>query len=321
MIASSEHLRQNDNLSPWINRPQPAGRSRRHRRPVLLLASLLLLLAVLAVIWGFLIEPAILTTTRLTVTDPDLPASWDGRVIAFFSDVHVGPAYGVDRLSRLADAVTAAEPDLVLFGGDLIDHRTPTDDAFARSVSDCLSRMRAPWGQYAIAGNHDNRLRAELRLMAGMLEDGGFQLLTNQSVLLDGIWLAGLDESYFGKPDAGLAFSGAGLLPAAGQSEPTGTPDAGKALFRLLMMHQPDVAADLPAGTADLLLSGHSHNGQITFLGRAIITVSQGERYPYGLYHLENGSSLAVSRGLGTVGLAARFCAPPELILITLRRS
>ena len=313
-------MRQNDNLSPWINRSQPTGRSRRRSRPALVLAALLLL-AVLAVIWGFLIEPAILTTTRLTITDPDLPASWDGRVIAFFSDVHIGPAYGVDRLSRLADAVAAAKPDLILFGGDLIDHRTPTDDAFARSVSDCLGRMQSPWGQYAIVGNHDNRLRAELRLMAGMLENGGFQLLINQSVLLDGIWLAGLDESYFGKPDAGLAYSGDGLLLAAGQSEPVGEPDAGKTLFRLLMMHQPDVAADLPAGTADLLLSGHSHNGQITLLGRPIITVSQGERYPYGLYHLENGSSLVVSRGLGTVGLPARFCAPPELILITLRRS
>ncbi len=295
-----------------------SGEPRRRRRrilPGILIFSLIFCLLALA--WGFLIEPRILTVTRLTIADPAIPESWDGTVIAFFSDAHLGPTYPVERLGQVADAMIAARPDLILFGGDLIDHRTPADETYAAAVSACLARMRAPRGQYAIAGNHDNRLRAELNLMKSMLKNGGFQFLDNQSVYIDGLWLGGLEESYFGKPDLQKTFSAAGLT---GDVQTIQEQDLAGA-YRLLLMHQPDYAASLPAGSAGLMLSGHSHNGQITFFGYPIITVSEGTRYAYGLYHLADDSQLVVSRGLGTVGLPARFCAPPELMLITLRRS
>ncbi|MEA4888460.1 MAG: metallophosphoesterase [Clostridiaceae bacterium] len=315
-MKDSVHQRSGSSETPSFVHLASEPRRRRHRIFPRILACCFTL-CLLALAWGFLIEPRILTTTRLTIEDPAIPESWDGAVIAFFSDVHVGTAYPVERLGRVADAVNAARPDLILFGGDLIDHRTPTDDAYAAAVSACLARMQAPRGQYAIAGNHDNRLRAELNLMKSMLKDGGFQFLDNQSVFIDGLWLGGLEESYFGRPDLQKAFSMAGL---AVDSQSVQEQDLAGA-YRLVLMHQPDYAASLPAGSAGLILSGHSHNGQITFFGRPIITVSEGTKYAYGLYHLTNGSQLIVSRGLGTVGLPARFCAPPELMLITLRRS
>lgn len=298
--------------------------AKRRKRRIFPIALLVLLLVVWTLVQAFLIEPHMLTITRLTRTLSDLPESWDGRRIAFFSDTHIGPDYSVEQLNQVADAIIAEAPDLILFGGDLVDHRTPTDEAYEQSVGDVLARMRAPLGQYAISGNHDNRLRAELLLMYRMLDRGGFELLRNESVDLDGIWLGGLEESYFGNPDIDLAYSAEGLIDAdertgtVGESSGDGSfipPD-----FRILLMHQPDFAAEQYVDDANLILSGHSHNGQVTFFGKPLLTVHQGSRYPYGAYTLTERTTLIVSRGLGTVAVAARLFAAPELMIITLSR-
>lgn len=278
-------------------------RCRKWLRRILLGLLALLVIGLMAAAQAFLIEPNVLSVTRLDIVDEQLPANWDGRVIAYFSDVHVGDSYPVSQLDQVARAINQAEPDLILFGGDLVDYRTTFDPGFSASCSEVLGKMQAPLGKYAIIGNHDNRLRAELALAARMLDSGGFKLLINQSVELDGIVLGGMDESYFGQPDLAKTF---------GDSN---------GLWRLLLMHQPDFAATLPADAARLTLSGHSHNGQVTIFGYPPARVYQGEIYPYGLYNLKDGRQLAVTRGLGTVGLRARFWAPPELMLITLRRN
>lgn len=289
---------------------------RKRRLVILLLIFVLVILPLFTAGWAFLIEPGLLSVTRYTVWFDNLPQSWDGRTIAFFSDTHLGTAYMPDRLARVADAMLKEQPDLILFGGDLIDSRTPHDPAFAAEVSRVLASMQAPFGQFAVAGNHDNRLIAEYRYMKSLLEDGGFILLDNQAVIVDDLLIGGLAESYFGRPELDKAFSLEGLLTASQE-----TPDDLSGFFRLLLMHQPDYAAALPAGSADLAFSGHSHNGQITFFGKPIITVYEGSRFPYGLYRLNDAHTLIVSRGLGTVGIPARLGARPELVVVTVRRS
>lgn len=293
-------------------RRTPDSRRRRKRRLLVLLAAVLVILPPLTAIWAFWIEPGLLTVTRYTVWLERLPENWDGRTLAFLTDTHLGASYKPERLARVADLIDAEKPDLILFGGDLIDSRTPHDPDFVAEAAGVLARMKAPYGQFAVAGNHDNRLNSEYRFMSELLENGGFILLDNASVLVDGLWLGGLAESYFGRPDHEKAFSAEGLM--ASQAIPG---DPAK-LFRLLLMHQPDYAAALPEDSADLIFSGHSHNGQITFFGHPVLTVYEGSRYPYGLYTLDN-TTLIVSRGLGTVGIPARLGAPPELVLVTVR--
>ncbi|MDW7659375.1 MAG: metallophosphoesterase, partial [Bacillota bacterium] len=203
--------------------------------------------------------------------------------------------------------------------GDLIDSRTPHNPEFAAEVSSVLSRMQSPLGQYAVAGNHDNRLIAEFRYMKTLLEDGGFVLLDNQSVIVDGLLIGGLAESYFGQPELDRAFSQEGLVSTDHEPPDPEKPEDLSGLVRLLLMHQPDYAASLPDGSADLAFSGHSHNGQITFFGKPVVTVYGGSRFPYGLYQLSAVRNLIVSRGLGTVGIPARLGARPELVVVTVR--
>ena len=293
-------------------RRTPDSRRHRKRSLVVLLAAVLALILLLTAAWAFLIEPSLLTVSRYTVRFENLPENWNGRTIAFLTDTHLSASYRPERLARVADLIAKEQPDLILFGGDLIDSRTPHDPGFAAEAVGVLARMKAPYGQFAVAGNHDNRLKSEYRYMRELLENGGFTLLDNESAIVDGLWIGGLAESYFGSPDLEKAFSSQGLM--AGQAMPADPAE----LFRLLLMHQPDYAAALPENAADLIFSGHSHNGQITFFGQPVLTVYEGSRYPYGLYILGN-TSLIVSRGLGTVGIPARLGAPPELVLVTVR--
>jgi len=202
--------------------------SRRPRWAMILRRILCVLLALVlaaggAVLYAFKVEPALLFVRSATFAFNDLPAQWEGRTIVFFSDVHVGPGFSPERLDRAVTAINEAEPDLVLFGGDLVDSETPTDTAYRDRVGAILGKIKAPMGKLAIVGNHDNRLRAELTLARKMLEAGGFTLLINQVQEIDGLVVGGLDESYFGKPDFQKTFQA-----------------FSRDKFRLVLMHQPD---------------------------------------------------------------------------------
>jgi predicted MPP superfamily phosphohydrolase len=269
----------------------------------------LVLAAGFVALYAFKVEPALLFVRSVELAYESLPEQWDGRTIVFFSDVHIGPGYPPERLERVVSAINEADPDLVLFGGDLVDSETPTDAAYRDRVGAILARIKAPSGKLAIAGNHDNRLRAELTLARRMLEAGGFTLLINQAREIDGLVVGGLDESYFGKPDFQKTF----------QAFPEN-------LFRLVLMHQPDYLPGQSGHDYDLALSGHAHNGQVTFFGKPILTVYSGSEYTYGTYDLGNEhpgkeKRLHVTAGLGTVGIHARFFAPPEIVVIKLVRT
>jgi predicted MPP superfamily phosphohydrolase len=157
------------------------------------------------------------------------------------------------------------------------------------------------------------------------VEAAGAAVLRSRHVCLhkDGqeLWLAGIDY-----PDAPqyrvrerkrstLAQRFRRLLDAA----VTGIPDDG---FRILLAHSPDVIRDVARLGVDLMLSGHTHGGQVRFpfIGATVVPSRYGPRYSAGEYRVE-GTTLYVSRGLGTVRLPIRFLCRPELAILTLRRT
>lgn len=279
--------------------------TRQGRRFVRILAAAALLAAV-GLVWLFGIEPAILTVTRVAYSSPDLPPAWSGRTVAFFSDLHAGPGFPLDQVKRVVERIRAESPDLVVFGGDLVDSATPLEPAFLIPLSDLLSEARGRLGSIAVLGNHDNRLASERQAVRTAWADAGFVLLENQSIPVDGIRVGGLAESYFGRPDYGAAFG-----------------DTNSEEFRILAMHQPDPASAFPA---HIVLSGHTHGGQVTLFGYPLYAIPGGTKHPYGRYDLPHSAAggfpgmLFVSRGLGTFGIRARFFSPPEIVLIRLAR-
>lgn len=219
--------------------------------------------------------------------------------LAYASDFHAGPTTDPAVLKAACAAIRAAEPDVVLLGGDFVNFAPDEIDW----LSPELASIPAPLGHFAVLGNHD--WIAGAPHICDRLERAGIQVLTNRNVRLpppfDQVWICGLDDHWCGYPDAGAALAGA---------------DG----FRVVLMHAPSGLLDIGDNRFELALCGHTHGGQIALPGGRALAVPNGalsRRYSRGRYTLANGGTLIVSVGVGCVVLPLRLHADPEITVCT----
>ncbi|WP_338451888.1 metallophosphoesterase [Niallia oryzisoli] len=256
------------------------------------------------------IEPRLLDINRYTIKHSLIPKSFNNFKIVQFSDTHLGFQYTIKQLDKLVDRINRLQPDMVFFTGDLMDepNKYPNSDQIIPS----LSKINAPFGKFAIYGNHDHGGYGT-DIYKNIMDKSGFILLQNAAQeikLLDDsrIHLIGLDDAMLGKPD--LANATVNLPPDT---------------YKILLAHEPDIAELAIDKGIHLQLSGHSHGGQvkIPFIG-ALITPPYSELYYEGFYelgHAQTPLTLYVNRGLGTTRLPFRFLSKPELTLFTLKQA
>jgi predicted MPP superfamily phosphohydrolase len=244
--------------------------------------------------WSIRLDRVSLVTTKL-------PAKMERFTIVQISDLHLGVMVGEKRLKRIIGLVQKAEPDLLICTGDLVDARLESLNHLAAM----LAELRPPFGKFAITGNHE--FYVGIDQSAGFFKAAGFTLLRNQSCRVENVLnMVGLD-------DPAVNRRGGGNVPLK-QRESTLLAELDAAKYTLLLKHRPLVQTE-SLGRFDLQLSGHTHNGQIfpfTLLTRLY--------YPRlsGLYQLDRGSHLYVSRGSGTWGPPMRFLSPPQVTMIEL---
>ena len=219
--------------------------------------------------------------------------------IAWLTDLHHGQHVRTPSVRAWVDATLDEAPDLVLLGGDLVDH-TPGADADAGLVAE-LARLRAPLGVLAVAGNHDHGRFRGIAPYVALLRDARIEALVNRGVSVrDDLHVAGLDDLRNGRPDLGATL---GERPAAGAT--------------ILVSHNPDVLPEVPIDVA-LTLSGHTHGGQVVLPGiGALYTSSRyGDRFLSGW--VEGPARGYVSRGLGVTSIPVRINCPAELTILDL---
>lgn len=242
---------------------------------------------------------------QLEVTPLELPLrpgqeALDGLRLAFVSDVHAGSFCSEGDLARLFDRVQQQQPDLVLFGGDLINTRDREILMFERP----LTRLSPRYGIFAVPGNHDHFFGPDIGLWRAFLERQGVQVLTNRGVRIEhgcgSLWLCGVDDLTEGTPDLAAALSGRRCGETA-----------------VLLSPHPDFFFEAAAVDVDLQLSGHTHGGQIRIAGWAPIHHSRFD-YERGWFR-ENDCRLYVSRGAGVTVLPLRIDAAPEVPIVTMR--
>ncbi|WP_433972239.1 metallophosphoesterase [Tunturiibacter lichenicola] len=238
----------------------------------------------------------------------DLPSAFHGYRIVQISDIHLDEYTEPYFFEHIVNKVNSLAPDLVLLTGDFVTHGSITFIAgrhAAHRAAEIITKLTAPL-RYAVLGNHDVAVDAAMVIHA--LSSRGTPVLVNQNVPIERngarIWLCGLDDPGTSSPNLDLA------VPA----KPDGPV--------ILMGHEPDYADTVmahPRGPlVDLMLSGHSHGGQIRlpFLGPLVLP-PMGMKYPEGHYRF-NQMQLYVNRGIGTVGLPFRLNCPPEITVLTL---
>jgi predicted MPP superfamily phosphohydrolase len=261
--------------------------------------SLVASAAIALSIYGYIEARWTLTTTRIEVPVKNLPPERDGFTIAQISDIHMGVIVADRSIKKMVEEVNSLKPDLVVITGDLVDE----DANHLEHLTGTLKSLSAPNGVLAVTGNHD--FYAGVDRVVANAASAGVRFLRNAKTTI-----AGFLDVYGADDPTSAQFAGGRIAPESllgpeAMDRPT-----------VFLYHQPIRIEEMAARGADLLLSGHTHKGQIwpiSYISRRI--------YPYqtGLYKIGK-SSLYVSRGIGTWGPPLRVDSVPEIVLITLRR-
>ena len=237
-----------------------------------------------------------------------LPDSFRGFKIAQVSDFHYAEYTEPYFLRGIVDRLNRLNPDAVFFNGDYVTDGSLFSHAetkqFAYRCAEIFSGVKCPL-RYAVLGNHDSTFAEHAVLDA--LAIHGFTVLYNRFTPLerDGgrVWIAGSADACYNKMDLDKAVPPASL---------TGHDPV------LLMVHEPDVLPLVARRNVDLLLSGHTHGGQVRIpFVPPIHLPPLGRKYVEGHFRL-GPTQLYVNRGIGTVGVPFRFNCPPEIALLTL---
>lgn len=240
---------------------------------------------------------------RQTIVLEGLPPAFDGLTIALLTDLHHGRYTSLHYIRTVVAATNALRPDVIALGGDYAH-------AGRRWLPPCfetLAGLKARLGVFGVLGNHDHWYSTAItresmrRAHIAEVTNGGFWLLAGGSRLRIG----GVDDYWEGVQD----------LPAA-----LGDARAGDAT--VLLCHNPDFVETITDRRVGLVLSGHTHGGQIVLPGpyAPYVPSRYGTKYLHGLVRTPH-TQVYVSRGLATVGPPVRIGARPEIALLTLTTS
>jgi predicted MPP superfamily phosphohydrolase len=279
---------------------------------------------VMAVVgYGVLIAPRRFEVSEHQVPLRFLPSALAGLRVVHLTDLHVGPLFGRRAVKRVVALANACRPDVVVLTGDFASFRSLR---FLAGATAELGELHARLGVFACVGNHDHWEGVEA--VCAALRDAGVTVLVNESArLADGLWLAGVDDRMSGAADPQKAVQGVPVGAAV-----------------VLLSHNPTILPEV-AGYPWLVLSGHTHGGQIALpiLGarrtatlpgcRWVVRQYEGlgvrvhggrfdavatHRYPTGWYH-DGQAVLYVSRGIGlNQTWPLRLNCPPEIACLTL---
>ena len=214
------------------------------------------------------------------------------------SDIHFSRVIDERFAGKIVPIINSLKPDIVLFTGDYMDKGIANPE----KIAGIMSEIEAPMGKYAISGNHE--FYTGYFDCIEFIGKNGFEFMDGRVV------------------EVGRNIAVGGVMDRSAEQADVFYHEDEKVLkqfkngnFNIYLKHRPELEEGDPAHF-DLMLSGHTHGGQIFPFS---ILVKIANKYLAGLYELENGAKLYVSRGTGSWGPPVRFGATPEITLIELR--
>lgn len=256
-----------------------------------------------AAAYARLIEPYNYWISENDIFIRDLPPAFEGFRITQLTDIHHSRILGISEIRRVVRLAQQTKPDIFVLTGDY----STTYRRYVEPCAEALSDLSAPEGVWAVLGNHDHYTDPELTTRA--LERQHIAVLNNAHTTLrrgsDSLQLSGIDDWSWNATDWSRAFSGLNA------KTPT-----------ILLSHQPTVLDLEQTSNVALVISGHTHGGQIKFpfFGAPASRFTNDLKYARGLFR-RGDTQLYVSSGTGVIGLPVRFGVRPEIAVLRLRRA
>ena len=269
------------------------------------LLAIPLLLSVGMTVYGYVNLHTVRQTAYTVHTSKEIRSA--GYRVALIADVHFGVSLDEQELLQKCAEISAQSPDLVLLCGDIVDNSTTPEGM--RAVFRAFGGIQSSYGTYYVYGNHDR----PHRMMEGMfdteelnaaIKGSGITILQDAHVqITDELVLVGREDRSKDSDEA----------PRASVSELLASVDATD--FILMLDHQPNEYAQNAAAGTDLLLSGHTHGGQIFPIDVLQELVPFNDAV-YGEYALGEGGTAIVTAGFGTWEIPVKTAAPAEYVII-----
>lgn len=264
---------------------------------------ILILLACLVVVYAKYIGTTGLILKEYTVDKYNTPISYKGFKIAHFSDVHYGNNIGIKELKNIVKKINMTKPDIIVFSGDFIDKRKKITEEEVNEITEILKGLDSTYGKYYVSGDEDIKCESYGAIFDGagfMSLDNTFDVIynkSNETILISGMSYNG-DTAYLD-----------GLLKDAGN------------IYKIFVMHMPDEYSKIKDYKFDLVLSGHSLNGQIVIPFYGGLFKYKGSKEYYNEHYKIDDSDLYISGGIGTKDYDYRLFNRPSFNLYKLKNS
>ena len=243
-------------------------------------------------------EANTLTVENVEIRLSRLPKNLEGFRIVHLSDIHHSPFTSLEHISRAVRIANQLQPDMFVLTGDFVSH----ESEYIAPMAAVMGELKAEFGTFACLGNHDHWTNAEM--VTNSLREHKINVLINQGFRFKAreasFWLCGVDDYMAGTTDLNAALRGS-------------FPDE----MKLLLAHNPKGLYRAARAGVDLVLSGHTHGGQVKIRDDEKRILPR-RKFASGLYRRKE-TQLYITRGIGTVVLPVRFGCPPEVSLIELK--
>ncbi|WP_078380026.1 metallophosphoesterase [Sutcliffiella halmapala] len=275
---------------------------------------LILIIAIISIVFFFYFQNNSIETTEIDIRSANIPAGFHGFKIVQLSDLH-SKSFGENQ-SGLVKEVGKANPNLIVFTGDLVDSKKYDEDASLTLMKELV--QIAP--VYFVTGNHE-WWSGRFNSLENKLIELGVQVMRNTSAVIangeDKIHIIGIDDP----AQVNEGYSEESIAEEAIENAMDGLTDGEN--FKILLSHRPELFSLYSNYELDVVFSGHAHGGQvrIPFLDSGLIAPNQGffPKYTSGKHNLNN-TTMIVNRGLGNSIIPLRIFNRPEIVVATLKQ-
>ena len=250
-----------------------------------------------------------LTVKEYPIYNEKINANFEGLKIVHFSDILYGRTVNKKDIASLVKKINDLRPDIVVFTGDIIDKDTIYKNSLGDYFTKELAKIDARLAKYAVMGDYD----AKIKDYEIIMKNAGFVILKNSGELLydkgsTPLFICGVDSLLKGSIDTDSAFN---VLMENPESD----------FYKIVLAHEPDSYDKFKDYNPDLVLSGHSLNGQVRLPYVGAIAMRKGSQKYYNSYYKLKNTDFYISGGIGTTNYNFRWFNKPSINLYRLYKS